>query len=719
MNPVPGIVAPVESLNAASRRAHKAAEAHLERLTAEYHTVIARAGRHAAQGFSDMNAHGLVAADPPPGWKDVPAEDLVDVTYVKSQLVDETRATRTAAAQDAMLPLMQALGISFTLAPPMVADLVARSGRRAANMSVPGILDAVMAAIRQGFEEGLSVPQVAQLIRSKCDDLAGYQAEMLARTDLIGTANGGSIIAAKTVYPEGTLTKSWLNATDSRVINDGRIRPTHLEANAQQVGLDDHFVVGDDKLLFPGDPDGSDAEVINCLPADTVVDFPSLRGVTRRWYEGDLITVRTAAGHVLSGTPNHPILGPNGWVPIGAFEKGDYLVCGTFGGDDAGAPHEDRPPSTIGDVYRLACIGGEAHRVGGSEPDFHGDGKTGEVEVVPVDRSLLIDTDSLDAEDVAELALALADLAVWGLPGDESGSWTLDPSSASSGVRSAREVASLVGGQPRHADRVGFRAGTNGQVEIAEAADDDGTTYSERAAHREHTLSVRVALAKVIEVERETYHGYVFNLDTGVGVYSANGIIAANCRCTLIYAETEPDVLTAAPSGVSDGHWVWSDEPDDVAVIADAWDWHEEDAPDDAEVAATVASTDDPEPVVPSDPVPVVAAAPAQQIVLQPQFTIVMPEYPKPPDPIVIPAPVVTVEAPPPAEVNVTVEAPPPAEVNVTVAAAEPIVIPAPEVTVQSPNVEVVVERQPARKVEFERDAGGRIVSADITEEES
>ena len=54
-----------------------------------------------------------------------------------------------------------------------------------------------------------------------------------------------------------------------------------------------------------------------------------------------------------------------------------------------------------------------------------------------------------------------------------------------------------------------------------------------------------------------------------------------------------------------------------------------------------------------------------------------------------------------------------------TVAAAEPIVIPAPEVTVQSPNVEVVVERQPARKVEFERDAGGRIVSADITEEES
>lgn len=454
MNPVPGIVAPVESLNAASRRAHLAAETHLERLTSEYHTVIARAGRHAAQGFSDMNAHGLVAADPPPGWKDVPAEDLVDVTYVKSQLVDATRATRTAAAQDAMMPLMQALGISFTLQPPMVADLVARSGRRAANMSVPGILDAVRAAIRQGFEEGLSVPQVAQLIRSKCDDLAGYQAEMLARTDLIGTANGGSIIAAKTVYPEGTLTKSWLNATDSRVINDGRIRPTHLEANAQQVGLDDHFVVGDDKLLFPGDPDGSDAEVINC-------------------------------------------------------------------------------------------------------------------------------------------------------------------------------------------------------------------------------------------------------------------------RCTLIYAETEPDVLTAAPSGGSDGHWVWSDEPDDVAVIADAWDWHEEDAPDDAEVAATVASTDEPEPVVPSDPVPVVAAAPAQQIVLQPQFTIVMPEYPKQPDPIVIPAPVVTVEAPPPAEVNVTVEAPPPAEVNVTVAAAEPIVIPAPEVTVQSPNVEVVVERQPARKVEFERDAGGRIVSADITEEES
>lgn len=244
----------------AQRRAFEQTEAHLETLAGQYARVVRRAGRRAAARFVAGNV--VAAADP--GWTVPPVSELLDVTQVEHELYADTEKTRTAAAVSATRPILSAMGVSFALEAPMVKDLLNRTGVRAVALSIPGLRDAVQSALTEAFREGLSVPQTAELIRSKCDGLAAYQSEMLARTDLIGTANGGSLLAAKAVYPTGNLTKRWTNATNSRTRNDGHIRPTHLEANAQAVPIDGYFVVGGDRLLFPGDPAGSDAEVCNC-----------------------------------------------------------------------------------------------------------------------------------------------------------------------------------------------------------------------------------------------------------------------------------------------------------------------------------------------------------------------------------------------------------------------------------------------------------------------
>jgi hypothetical protein len=40
-----------------------------------------------------------------------------------------------------------------------------------------------------------------------------------------------------------------------------------MAADGQEVGVDEDFVVGSDRMAFPGDPRGGAGEVVNCLCA--------------------------------------------------------------------------------------------------------------------------------------------------------------------------------------------------------------------------------------------------------------------------------------------------------------------------------------------------------------------------------------------------------------------------------------------------------------------
>lgn len=75
---------------------------------------------------------------------------------------------------------------------------------------------------------------------------------------------GAPLVAAKT----------WVS------VGDERVRPAHAEADGQTVALDAPFIVDGEELQTPGDPDGSDGNIINCrcsaayvlVPADQLDD---------------------------------------------------------------------------------------------------------------------------------------------------------------------------------------------------------------------------------------------------------------------------------------------------------------------------------------------------------------------------------------------------------------------------------------------------------------
>jgi hypothetical protein len=90
---------------------------------------------------------------------------------------------------------------------------------------------------------------------------------MIARTELARAANGGSLAATQIVakVTGSQYVKRWETAPGAKY-------PRHEdypELDGQTVALDGTFTVGQDQLQFPGDPNGSAEEVINCRCAMT------------------------------------------------------------------------------------------------------------------------------------------------------------------------------------------------------------------------------------------------------------------------------------------------------------------------------------------------------------------------------------------------------------------------------------------------------------------
>jgi hypothetical protein len=119
--------------------------------------------------------------------------------------------------------------------------------------------------VEAGIQAGDDIPTVTQRIDDVLSVSASERwrnrARVVARTETMGAVNAGALRSAQLeADARGDVApfKMWL-ATD-----DDRTRPTHREADMQRTLLSEPFVVGGAPLMFPGDPNGPAAEVIQC-----------------------------------------------------------------------------------------------------------------------------------------------------------------------------------------------------------------------------------------------------------------------------------------------------------------------------------------------------------------------------------------------------------------------------------------------------------------------
>lgn len=109
--------------------------------------------------------------------------------------------------------------------------------------------------IRTVIDDEGSTRDVEDAIRSDLEGDAEVRARTIARTETHGASQDSQFEVAQSI---GLNNKRWI------ATNDGRTRETHVEADGQEQDMHDPFTVGEDELMYPGDPDGVPEEVINC-----------------------------------------------------------------------------------------------------------------------------------------------------------------------------------------------------------------------------------------------------------------------------------------------------------------------------------------------------------------------------------------------------------------------------------------------------------------------
>lgn len=404
------------------------------------------------------------------------------------------------------------------------------------------VYDLIAGEIAEGVNLGDSIPQLAERVQQTLaatgTDRWENRATTVARTEAIGALNAARMDAFRAVAEDegGVFEKIWISTSDSRT------RETHVLADGQRVPLDQPFLVGGARLMFPGDPSGPADEVINCVIGSTEIDWPGqlVQGSTRRRHTGPFIQLVTSEGHDLTVTPNHPVLTPIGYVPAGLLSPGQSVMASAF----PVSPNVDNAPSSAEEIHRSLCERGKPERVSGSRMDFHGDGANSEVQIVGaygylpgngqtarLRQSEKIDFVRASGRERPLSGLGGAVVTRVPIPGSPSGSF------ADSLVSRKGERSTLSDAQSAHPEAIGFAGISDIQAQIRKTPDDGRTADSDFPAHLQYALASGMAPTEIIQVNRLAGDHWVYNLSTSDHWYSANGIALHNCRCSFVLVE--------------------------------------------------------------------------------------------------------------------------------------------------------------------------------------
>lgn len=136
--------------------------------------------------------------------------------------------------------------------------------------------DKITSIVRRGILTGKSLTEVQAEIGAVLPKGKGvmkniaWRSETILRTEyghILGRA--GQLSMAKSAEVGPGLMKKWVIRAQGK--GGTPVRPAHLAANGQTVPVDEPFIVGGEKLMYPHDPAGSPGNIINCRCASIPV----------------------------------------------------------------------------------------------------------------------------------------------------------------------------------------------------------------------------------------------------------------------------------------------------------------------------------------------------------------------------------------------------------------------------------------------------------------
>lgn len=257
--------------------------------------------------------------------------------------------------------------------------------------------------IRQGLMEGESIDQIMRRIRgTRAQNYSNGVlqttrniAEGIARTGVIYSSNQ----ATNAFYRENS---DLIKGIKIVVTLDSRTCETCMWYDANNpYELENH----------PTPPFH-----VNCLPGNTLVTpRGDVTGVSKRWYDGDVIVFRTTSGNELTCTPNHPILTDRGFVPADSIDVGNNVISDSSSqGVGLSDGNNIDEPTPIEDIAESFINSSEVvtRPVPVSPIDFHGDGAGSEVAIIGANRFLDGGIDSPVRKHASKLNFVIRNMSV-------------------------------------------------------------------------------------------------------------------------------------------------------------------------------------------------------------------------------------------------------------------------------------------------------------------
>lgn len=226
----------------------------MAQITALLNDAFAALARRAATDLAALTA----AAPTDPGWAEWVTDTigpLVAETYMGAALATTIASPAPPRIAELMVPVVNQAAVDYT---------------RTATNRIVGAGDSLWRSVRGELTNAVATGMSQEDLKGVVERVTGYsefRADTIARTETMMAWNHGDNDSATALGQYGPVEKEWLAALDART------RESHVEANGQVVPFNEDFIVGGNRMPFPGS--GPPEETINC------------RCVVLHYYPGD------------------------------------------------------------------------------------------------------------------------------------------------------------------------------------------------------------------------------------------------------------------------------------------------------------------------------------------------------------------------------------------------------------------------------------------------
>lgn len=292
------------------------------------------------------------------------------------------------------------------------------------------------------------------------------------------------------------------------------------------------YTLDEAEALIPAHP--------RCVLPETIIEGSVIAAMRSR-YNGPAVSLTTRSGSLLRVTTKHPVLTSRGWIDAGNLVKGDKVISkcsdvrSTFSSQINANNYN--PPTKIEKIFDSLWLRGFCS-VKPSSEDLHGDARfvDGDVDIVFVDRRLLRDYEATFAKSVSKRSFEFTN-QVSGLSVSDSTSAPFIDGNVTTPrgfVSSNGLFATLDARHLGPLQELRFGTASDWNVVKPEFSFEGSAADTNLYRTLSERYSTEIQFDEIVNVERFSYHGHVYDLQTATGYMVAQGVVISNCRCALV-----------------------------------------------------------------------------------------------------------------------------------------------------------------------------------------